>query len=151
MNQRKKEQVELHGAKARRQKDQVDNTQTGFTIVELIVTIIVAALFLAMFYQLYTILAQINSNARRDAQASDLAFSNLRRYTTASSTGLSCPGASPLTPLSTTGVDSNYSSLGSVTETTTVSCANTTDTVLVVSEVIYNSGQSKASYATYVN
>ena len=125
--------------------------QAGFTVVELLVTILVGAIFIGMFYQLYTTLVQLNANARRDASASDLAFSNLGRYTTGASTGITCPGGSPTTPLMTTGTDSNYSELGTITEKITISCSGSGDTLLILSEVTYNNGANKATYATYVN
>lgn len=127
--------------------------QSGFTVVELLVTIIVTALFVGMFYQVYTILVQTNATARRDARAGDLAFSNLRRYTSASSTGIgSCPGASPVTPLQSLNVTkSDFPELGTVTEKVTASCQGSSGAVLVVSELTYNNNNSRATYATYVN
>lgn len=129
----------------------MNEKQAGFTVVELLVTILVASLFIGMFYQLYTAMVQLNATARRDAQANDLAFSNLRRYPTGSSTGVTCPGGSPVVVLETTVGDSSYPELGSVTEKITASCSGSADTVLVLSEVLYSNSAAKATYATYVN
>lgn len=131
----------------------MNNKQSGFTIIELLVTIIVASLFIGIFYQLYVGLVQLNSSARRDASASNLAFSNLRRYPDATSTGIgSCPGASSETPLdSPTAANANHPELGPVSETVTASCSGAGDTVLILSVVIYSNGASKATYSTYVN
>lgn len=125
--------------------------QAGFTVVELLVTVLVGAIFISMFYQLYTTLIQLNANARRDASAGDLAFSNLGRYTTRASTGVTCPGGSPTTPLLRTSTNSNYSELGNITEKITISCSGSGDTILILSEVTYKNGVNKATYATYVN
>lgn len=133
--------------------------QSGFTIVELLVTIIVAALFISVFYNMFLILVGINSNARNVAQASDLAYANMRRYPTAATvtgTGITCasPGGSG-NLLSTTGTDSNYPELGTVTETVTASypygCTAVYDVIKLVSVVTYGSNSTKVSYATYVN
>ncbi|MBI3494460.1 prepilin-type N-terminal cleavage/methylation domain-containing protein [Candidatus Saccharibacteria bacterium] len=127
--------------------------QSGFTIIELLTTIIVAALFVGVFYQMFVILVGVNANARNVAQASNLAYSNMRRYPTAASTGLTC-SASSTNLLNTTGVDSDYSELGSVTETVTASypygCSAVYDVIKLVSVVTYR-GATKVSYATYVN
>ena len=127
--------------------------QSGFTIVELLTTIIVAALFVGVFYQMFVILVGVNANARNVAQASSLAYSNMRRYPTAASTGRTC-SASSTNLLNTTGVDSDYPELGSVTETVTASypygCSAVYDVIKLVSVVTYR-GTTKVSYATYVN
>lgn len=55
----------------------------GFTAVELLVTIIVAALFAVSFYQLFIVVNQSTAAARNRATASDLAYSYLRKYASA--------------------------------------------------------------------
>jgi prepilin-type N-terminal cleavage/methylation domain-containing protein len=142
----------------------MNTQQSGFTVVELLVTIIVASLFIAVFYNLFLILVGVNSSSRNVSQASDLAYSNMRRYPTAASTGLNCAtttaqpnGVSYLmgsaTP--TAAVDSDYPELGSITETVAASypygCAAVYDVVKLVSVVTYGSNSTKVSYATYVN
>ncbi len=128
-----------------------DQKEAGFTVVELLVTLLVASLFIAMFYQLYVTLVQLNAYARRDAAANNLAYANLRRYPTAASTGLACPGGSPVTLINASGTNSNYPNLTSITETTTGSCSGNGDNVLVVSEVSYANATLKATYAAYVD
>jgi prepilin-type N-terminal cleavage/methylation domain-containing protein len=133
--------------------------QSGFTIVELLVTIIVAALFVGVFYNMFVILIGVNSNARNISQAGNLAYSNMRRYPTAATitgTGISCaiPGGTG-NLLNTTGTDSDYPDLGSVTETVTASfpygCSAVYDVIKIVSVVTYGASGNKVSYATYVN
>lgn len=127
--------------------------QSGFTIVELLTTVIVAAIFVGVFYQMFVVLVGVNANARNVAQASNLAYSNMRRYPTAASTGLTC-SASSTNLINTTGTDSDYPELGPVTETVTASypygCAAVYDVIKLVSVVTYR-GTTKVSYATYVN
>ena len=142
----------------------MNKKQSGFTIVELLVTVITAAMFVAMFYQLYVVLVGINATARNTAQASDLAYSNLRLYPTVVSTGLTCNAGTnvsttvnliPTSGSPTAVTNSNYPELGAVTEQLTAQfpygCAAVYNVVKLVSTVTYGSTSYKVSYATYVN
>ncbi len=142
----------------------MNTKQSGFTIVELLITVITAAMFVAMFYQLYVVLVGINATARSTAQASDLAYSNLRLYPTVISTGLTCNPATnvsstvnliPASGSPTAAVSSNYPELGSVTQQVTAQfpygCAAVYNVVKLVSTVTYGTASYKVSYATYVN
>lgn len=60
----------------------------GFTIVELMVTLAVAGLFLLSGFQLYQVVELRNAEAREMSEASNLAYSTLRRE--------SVPPTSPL-------------------------------------------------------
>lgn len=62
------------------------NSSDGFTAVELLVTIIVAAMFTVTLYQLLISVNSVSTAARNQATASDIAYSNLRKYASASST-----------------------------------------------------------------
>lgn len=59
--------------------------QDGFTIVELLVTLFVAAAFIATGYQLYYVITRDGSGARNQALASNLAYDYIRRYSTSAS------------------------------------------------------------------
>lgn len=54
--------------------------QTGFTTVELLVTILVATSFIVGFYQLYALSQKLSGSARQNSVASAVAFSNLRKF-----------------------------------------------------------------------
>lgn len=138
--------------------------QSGFTIVELLVTVITAAMFVGMFYQLFVVLVGINSTARNTAQASDLAYSNLRRYPDVASTGLTCNTSTnvsttvnliPASGSPTATVNANYPELGAVIEQVTAQfpygCSAVYNVVKLVSTVTYGTSSYKVSYATYVN
>ncbi len=142
----------------------MNTKQSGFTIVELLITVITAAMFVGMFYQLYVVLVGINATARSTAQASDLAYSNLRLYPTVISTGLTCNTATnvsstvnliPSSGSPTAAVSSNYPELGSVTQQVTAQfpygCSAVYNVVKLVSTVTYGTASYKVSYATYVN
>lgn len=133
----------------------------GFTVVELLVTIIVAAMFVTMFYQLFVTLVQMNADARRNTQASDLAYSNMRRYPTVVSTGLTCVDATTITNLipasgsPTTATDSDYPELGPVTEQVTAQfpygCSVNYNLIKLESTVMYKNNTLTLSHATYIN
>ncbi|HMI09168.1 MAG TPA: hypothetical protein VK497_02095 [Candidatus Saccharimonadales bacterium] len=55
-------------------------TESGFTAVELLVTLFVAVAFLATGYQLYTVILQDGGAARTQAKASNIAYAALRKY-----------------------------------------------------------------------
>jgi prepilin-type N-terminal cleavage/methylation domain-containing protein len=151
------------------------HSQAGFTAIEMLVTIIVGALFMLMFYQLYTTLSQNSVESRRFVQASDLAYLNLRKYPSIDAvisksysndpnnvllcgspkTNLeSGPPTDPNTGQPTPdGKDVNYKFLGKVTETVSAvypfGCLNNS-VVEVTSQVVYDNGKV-VTHATYVN
>ncbi|SRR6266496_4744050 len=57
----------------------------GFSTVELLLTIAVAALFLSAFYQLFTAVSQSNAIAQQQTTADALAYYALRGYNSAPS------------------------------------------------------------------
>lgn len=127
--------------------------QSGFTVVELLTSIIVAALFVGVFYQLFVVLVSVNASARNMSQASSLAYANMRRYPTSASTGQTC-STNTVSLINTSGPDGSYPELGSVTEVVTASfpygCTAIYDVIKLVSTVTYGTN-SKVSHATYVN
>lgn len=58
------------------------NLQAGFTVVEMMVTIVVGAMYAMVFSGLYVVVSAQTSAANQRAVASDLAYSNLRKYHT---------------------------------------------------------------------
>lgn len=59
--------------------------ESGFTVVELLITIVVASMFAISFYQLFIAVNQASFAARNRATASDLAYGYMRRYASAGS------------------------------------------------------------------
>jgi len=55
-------------------------TQSGFSAIELLITLFIAAAFLATGYQLYSVVIKSGVTARSRSLASNLAYSNLRQY-----------------------------------------------------------------------
>ena len=52
----------------------------GFTVVELLVTLFVAALFVLSGWQLYTVVTTRSAEAQQESEAGDLAYSVLRGW-----------------------------------------------------------------------
>jgi Tfp pilus assembly protein PilX len=143
--------------------EQTHKSQDGFSAVELLITLIVGALFVISFYQIYILTTQGNAVARRDAIASEIAYSNLRRYTEKPS--ITCD----TTPTSTTNLVTNPNAAGqvlsTVTSTSSLLPGTITETVLafaprgcdlefpikVESTVTYGDPLKKVVHATYVN
>ena len=57
-----------------------NDSLTGFTTVELLVTLFVAAMFLAAGYMFYNAILLRSSEARWQSQADNIAYDYLRRY-----------------------------------------------------------------------
>lgn len=127
--------------------------QEGFTVVEMLVTVIVSAAFAFIFYQLFVSSTKLNDLARRDAIAGEIAYSNLKKYPTAASVGGSANCASP-NASNTVTTTTTYPDIGQVTETIVSSwpfaCTNP-DIMKLESSVSYKGGVNKVSYVVYLN
>ena len=57
--------------------------QSGFTAVELLITLFVAAAFIVAGYQLFNIVMKDGGETRAESRAGNVAYDYLRRYTDA--------------------------------------------------------------------
>lgn len=123
------------------------NTQAGFTAVELLVTLFVAAAFLIASYQLFNLIIKDGGATRSESRAANVAYDYLRQYS-ASSTTIPCTASSPLTD-SSLSVDG----LTDVKVGVTVSCLNNAISSLSKVEVTvtYNNPAQTVKYATYTS
>jgi len=121
--------------------------QSGFTAVELLITLFVAAAFLIAAYTLFNLIIKDGGATRSESRASNVAYDYLRQYA-ASSTTIPCTASSPLNdaPLTIDG-------LTSVTIDVTVSCLP--DAIESVSKVqasvTYNNPAQTVTYAIYTS
>lgn len=156
------------------------NRQSGFTIVELIVTIVVAGMFIAIISQMNSFVVKVATSSNRFALASNLAYSNLRIYANgqpASAFGFVCNGddtsdTESVTPYNdgfkhsdaagTPLIDTNSTTaiynlpppvIQKVTAVAPYGCGNTVKAmpVRIVSTVTYGNPARKVVHATYVN
>jgi prepilin-type N-terminal cleavage/methylation domain-containing protein len=100
--------------------------QSGFTVVELLITLFVASAFLVAGFQLYNAIIKDGGNTRSESRVSNTAYDYLRRYSTNATTP--CTASTPL-------------SASPVTITGVAGAAVT---------ITYNNPQQTVKYATYV-
>ncbi len=120
--------------------------EEGFTAVELLVTLFVAAAFLIAGYQLFSLVIRDGGQTRSESRAGNVAYDYLRRYT--SNATNPCSPQTPLTnsPITITGtVDARV--------TVEIECpiAATPSLSKVTATVSYNNPVQTVTYSTYVN
>ena len=119
--------------------------QQGFTVVELLITLFIAAAFLVSGYQLFSVIVKDGGEARTQSRAADVAYDYLQRNE--SSATSPCTSSTPLnnSPISVDG-------LSSVFVTVKISCpyATITNISKVEVSVKYGAGGDVVSNATYV-
>ena len=117
----------------------------GFSAVELLITLFIAAAFLGTGYQLYTVIIKDGGEARAQARASNIAYDNLRRYSPQATNP-----CSPVTPTPTATIPAN-SGLANASITVSMTCpyVNVAVTKVQVS-VKYGSPQKEVVHAIYV-
>lgn len=120
----------------------------GFSAVELLITLFVAAMFLAAGYQLYTFVMTDSGNTRAEASVSNTAYNYLRQYATSATNPCAASTVVSNQPISITGVDSPFL-------TVTLSCPQSAATTLskVDVQITYNVGSTTntVEHATFVD
>lgn len=120
--------------------------QKGFSAVELLITLFIAATFVAAGYQLYSVVIKNGGEAKARAKASNIAYENLRRYSQDAVT----PCAN-VTPTPTPTVPSN-SGLSNTVLTVTINCPYGVGAPVTKVNVSlkYGSPQQEVVHAIYV-
>ena len=121
--------------------------QAGFTAVELLITLFVAAAFLIASYQLFNLVVKDGGATRSESRAANVAYDYLRQYG-ASSTTIPCTTSTPLNSAPIT-VDG----LTSVTISVAITCLPDAISSLskVEATITYNNPAQTVKYATYVS
>ena len=121
-------------------------TQQGFTAVELLITLFVAAAFLVAGYQLFNIVIKDGGDTRAESRASNVAYDYLRRYSNTATNP--CTPTSPLTNQVT-----DVSDLADVKVSVAVTCPQSDAPSLSKIEAIitYGNPSFTVRYATYVD
>lgn len=122
------------------------NKQSGFTAVELLITLFVAAAFLVAGYQLFSVVVRDGGQTRAESRAANIAYDYLRRYSGAVSNPCS----------SQTLVDNesiNVTGLSNVTVSVTATCllSELSTVSKIQASITYNDPQKTVSYVTYVD
>lgn len=120
--------------------------QAGFTAIELLVTLFIAAAFLIAGYQLFSVVVRDGGQTRAEAKASNVAYDYLRRYSPSATNP-----CSTVTPENGTSIA--VEGLVDARITVNITCANSFSTTLSKVEAIitYNNPTETVRYATYVN
>lgn len=118
----------------------------GFSAVELLITLFIAAAFLGTGYQLYSVIIKDGGEARAQARASNIAYDNLRRYSPQATSP--CTVFTP-TPAATIPANSG---LSNATVTVTPSCPYTTAIAVtkILVSVKYGSPQKEVVHAIFI-
>ena len=91
------------------------NLQAGFSAVELLITLFIAAAFVATGYQLYSVVITDGGTALQQAQATNIAYDYLRRFSTEATNPCSVVTPSPTPTIPSTATMTNASVTASIT------------------------------------
>lgn len=121
---------------------------SGFTAIELLITLFVAAAFLAAGYQLFNLVIKDGGNTRAESAASNVAYDYLRRYSDSSTNP--CTTSTPLA-----GEAITIEGVASPLVTVAITCPQSATTTLSRIEVSISYGLGSdaktVKYATYVD
>lgn len=131
--------------------------QKGFTAVELLITLFIAAIFLFAGYQLYTQVTKDGADADKTARISNIAYERLRKA--ASTVTANSVGGCAASDEGSTNETPTISGFNNVTLTITIDCpfsttpGSLTDIFLVSVNASYNDGVSTKAmkHAVYAN
>jgi Tfp pilus assembly protein PilE len=122
-------------------------SQGGFSAVELLITLFVAAAFVATGYQLYSVIISDGAAARLRAKADNIAYEALRRYSEQATFPCSVvtPSPAPSIPAG--------SNLPNATMSVSITCPyGTTSTTSRIEAVVnYGTPQEEVAHASYVS
>jgi hypothetical protein len=125
-----------------------NNTQSGFSAIELLITLFVAVAFIGAGYQLYSVVIRSGGDTQQKTKANDIAYDNLRRYAPQATTQCSAitPSPAPTIP-SGSGLPANAAI------TVTYSCPYGTSTSIskIQVSVTYGTPQQEVIHAIYTN
>jgi Tfp pilus assembly protein PilV len=123
----------------------LQRNESGFSAVELLITLFVAAAFLVAGYSLYNVVIKDGGETRAQSRASNVAYDYMRRYS--ASVAFPCV---PSTPLSAAPI--SVSGLSAVTVTVVITCPHSSLTSLseITVTVAYNNPAKTMVYSTYV-
>ena len=117
--------------------------RSGFSTVELLITLFIAALFLTSGYQLFTVVIRDSSESRARAKASNIAYDYLQQYKSYATNPCTTP---PITP-----EPDNSLPDGAITVTITCPYPEDQPSVSKISVTVkYRNSQQSVTEATYV-
>ena len=121
--------------------------QEGFSAVELLITLFIAATFIAAGYQLFSVITKVSSEARQQAKASNVAYDYLRRYSeqAVNPCAVVAPSPAPTIPSGTNLVSASISA--------SITCPYGLGTPIAKVEVTitYGNPQTEVKHAVFLN
>lgn len=129
--------------------------EEGFTAVELLITLFIAALFLFSGYQLYAQVMRNSTDANQNAKISNVLYEKMQ--TASNAVTAANPGGCTSSNEGTSSESKQVEGIGSVTLATTVSCpqgANTSTNLFLIkvrATYSFNGTSKQMEYATYAN
>ena len=124
------------------------SNQSGFTAVELLITLFVAAIFLVAGYQLFNVVIKDGGEARAESRASNIAYTYMRKHSNAATNP-----CTPQAPVSNTAVTENTDGLADAKVSIVISCPQSdAPTVSKVEAIVtYNNPQQTMRFSTFVD
>jgi prepilin-type N-terminal cleavage/methylation domain-containing protein len=121
------------------------NKESGFSAVELLITLFIAALFLVAGYQLYNLILQDGGQTRAQSKANNVVYDYLKRYESFASNPCTAT-----TPVNNEAID--VSNLENVSITVAITCPYTASTSIskISVTINYNDGEILTE-SNYVN
>lgn len=121
-------------------------SQSGFSTVELLITLFIAVAFVTTGYQLYTLVISDSGSSRLQSRADNAAYNLLRQYSSQAT-----KPCSVVTPTPTPAI-SPSDNLPNASVTVTFSCPYGTSSAISKIEVtlLYNTPQKEIVHALYV-
>lgn len=119
--------------------------QSGFSAVELMISLFIAVAFVGAGYQLYSVIVKDGGEAKLRAKANDIAYEKLRYYSAQTTTPCTSvtPNPTPTIP--------NANDLPNATISVTISCPYASDPVSKVSvSILYGNPQQGVTHASFV-
>ena len=134
-------------------------SQSGFTLVELLVTMFVASIFLISAYLLTSSILSMSVAGSQHAIASNIAYSNLRQYANGRSPSwFSCDSSNPTAPVTLVNITTSVDRLSDpvvqqVTATAPYGCGGDQSglPIRVESSVTYGAGARKVTHVSYAS
>lgn len=120
-------------------------SQSGFSAIELLISLFIAVGFIGAGYQLYAVILKDGSDAKLRARANDIAYEKLRDYSTQATNPCTVVTLSPTLP--------NPSGLPSAEIYASISCpyAPASDPISKVSVTVkYDTPQKEVTHASFV-
>jgi prepilin-type N-terminal cleavage/methylation domain-containing protein len=124
----------------------MNKQQSGFTAIELLITLFVAAAFLVAGYQLFSLVIKDGGQARAESRAGNVAYDYMRRYAPAATNP-----CTEQTPLAASAVSIEGLSNAQITVTITCPEFSVTSLSRVNVSISYNTPQQTVNYSTFTN